>query len=533
MNVAFIDLGTNSMRLLVARVDPHGSYSVLTQQKENIRLGEGEFATDELQPEAMDRTVLVARRFAEMAASFGATHTVAVATSATREAVNQKELLDRLRDEAGLEVHVISGREEARLIYLGVVSGARLESGQCALFVDIGGGSTEIIVGDRDQHRYLDTLKLGTIRLANLYFLPGDTSPLAADRYRLIERFVRAQLVRTVQRVREFEIDLALGSSGTFVTLGDIAAREFLGRPLEKNDSFTRQQLRGVIATLAGLPMEQRLRVPGMSANRGDLIVPGGIIVDVLLQELGIDRVTISDRTLRDGLLMEYLSRIEPQGELVQLGFREQSVLRLARRCRVDLEHAQRVREVAVQLFDSAHEAGLHDLGALERELLEHAAVLHDVGTFLSYTNHRLHSYYFIRNAELLGFDDTEIAVIAATAMFHKKTYPRKRHAEFAALDKRSQRIVRILCVFLRLAESLNRSHSGVVCEARIVRLDDDTAELVLGARGDCELELWSVEGHAKAFRRSFGPCMAVRVAPQPREDIPADPDRVRLDTAL
>jgi len=287
-----------------------------------------------------------------------------------------------------------------------------------------------------------------------------------------------------------------------------------------------------VIATLAGLPMEQRMRVPGMSANRGDLIVPGGIIVDVLLQELGIDRVTISDRTLRDGLLMEHLSRIEPQGELVQLGFREQSVLRLARRCRVDLEHAQRVRDVAVQLFDSAREAGLHDLGALERELLEHAAVLHDVGTFLSYTNHRLHSYYFIRNAELLGFDDTEIAVVAATAMFHKKTYPRKRHAEFAALDKRSQRIVRILCVFLRLAESLNRSHSGVVCEARIVRLDDDSAELVMGARGDCELELWSVEGHAKAFRRSFGLSMAVRVAPQPREDIPADPDRVRLDTA-
>jgi len=514
-NVAFIDLGTNSMRLLVARVEPDGSFGVLTQQKETVRLGEGEFATDELQPEAIERTVLVGRRFAEMARSFGAEHIVAVATSATREAGNRRVLTDRLRDEGGLDVRVISGREEARLIYLGVASGAKLHD-ETALFVDVGGGSTELIVGTRSEHLYLDTLRLGAIRLANLFFLPDDPNPVDGERRLLVERYVRAQIVRSVQRLREYDLDIAIGSSGTIQTLGDIAARRFLGRPLDRHDAFTRAQIRAVVDELAALPLDQRLRVPGMTPNRGDLIVPGGLVFDAVLAETGLERIVVSDRTLRDGLLMEYLARVDRDGEMEHLSFREQSVLRLARRCRVDLDHARHVVRLALDLFDSAADAGLHDLGAWERELLEHAGILHDVGSFLTYTNHRQHSYYFIRNAELLGLDDTEIGIIAATALFHKKTYPRKKHPEFAALDKRAQHVVRVLCVVLRIAESLDRSHSGVIRQARLTHGPTAHATLVLTARGDHELERWSVEAHAKAFRRTFGCALAIESRPSP-----------------
>ena len=390
--VAFLDLGTNSMRLLVVRVEPDGSYAILTQQKEAVRLGDGAFATEELQPDAIERTVLVGARFAEMARSFGAREIHAVATSATRDASNRRVLLDRLRDEGGLDVRVISGREEARLIYLGVASGARL-SGETALFIDVGGGSTELIVGTDSEHLFLDTHRLGAIRLANLFFLPDDPNPIGDDRWELVSRYVRAHVVRSVQRLREYDLDLAIGSSGTIQTLGEVVAQRTLGRPLEKHDTFTREQLREGLRMLAALPAAERLRVPGMSANRVDLIVPGGIVFDVLLEEVGVDRVAISDRTLRDGLLMEHVARCDPHGEMEHLSFRAQSVLRLAKKCRVDLEHTRHIARLALEMFDTAREAGLHDLGPWERELLEYAGMLHDVGTFLTYTNHRQHSH--------------------------------------------------------------------------------------------------------------------------------------------
>ena len=519
--VAFLDLGTNSMRLLVVRVEPDGSYAVLTQQKETVRLGDGAFATDELQPAAIERTVLVGKRFAEMARSFGAREIHAVATSATRDASNRRVLLDRLRDEGGLDVRVISGREEARLIYLGVASAARW-AGETALFIDVGGGSTELIVGTDSEHLYLDTLRLGAIRLANLFFLPDDPNPIGDGRWELVSRYVRAHVVRSVQRLREFDLGLAIGSSGTIQTLGDIVAHRTLGRPLEKHDTFTRKQLREGLRTLAGLPVEERLRVPGMSASRVDLIVPGGIVFDVLLEELGIDRIAISDRTLRDGLLMEHVARCDPHGEMEHLSFRAQSVLRLARKCRVDLDHARHVAKLALEMFDTAREAGLHGFGPLERELLEYAGILHDVGAFLTYTNHRQHSYYFIRNAELLGLDETEVGIIATTALFHKKTYPRKRHPEFAALDRDAQQVVRVLCVLLRVAESLDRSHATVIRSARIVAEEARSATLALDTGGDCELELWSVGAHAKAFRRSFDRKLRVEADGRPADIDPA-----------
>ncbi len=522
--VAFIDLGTNSMRLLVVRVEPDGSYAVLTRQKESVRLGEGEFANDEMQPEAIDRAVLVGARFAEMARSFGADEMYAVATSATREASNKRELLDRLQDEGGLDVRIVSGREEARLIYLGVASDVRL-NGDTALFVDIGGGSTELIVGDGSSYSYLDTLRLGAIRLANLYFLPGDPNAVGPERFELVRRYVRANIARTVQRLREFPISVVVGSSGTVMTLGDIATRKFLGRPLDKNDVVPAKQIKQVVELLASLPLDQRLRVPGMTPSRGDIIVPGGVILDALLEELGAEAVTVSDRSLRDGLLIDYLARHDEDGEMQQLSFRMHSVLRLARRCRADLDHARQIARLSLEMFDGAREIGLHALGDWERELLEYAALLHDIGAFLSYTNHRQHSYYFIRNAELLGFDDTEIDIVATTALFHKKTYPRKRHVEFTTLDKRGQKIVRILCTFLRIAESLDRSHASVLHRARFVPGPDGEIALELEASGTCDLEMWAVDAHAKAFRRTFGRDLVVRTREQPAADLPRASD--------
>ncbi len=230
------------------------------------------------------------------------------------------------------------------------------------------------------------------------------------------------------------------------------------------------------------------------------------------MQELDLAEVGVSDRGLREGLPIDYLSRSDNAHLFEQSSFRERSVLELGRRCGFDEPHARQVVRIAWELFDSAREAGLHAFGEWERELLEHACLLHDVGAFVSYTNHRAHSYYVIRNADLLGFDQTEISLIAAVALFHHKAFPRLKHPEFAELDKRSREIVRVLCIFLRIAESLDRSHLQTLSHVRLRVSDKKTMVLEITPTRDCHLELWEVRTHEKAFEKVFGRKLTVRV---------------------
>lgn len=510
--VAFLDLGTNSVRLLMVKLNENHSYTVLTEQKETVRLGEGEFRQNVLQPEAIRRATLVCSRFAEMARSRGAEAIVAVATSATREAENRAAFLRHLQKHAQLDVRVISGKEEARLIYLGVASGVNLGM-RPALFIDIGGGSTEVIVGDQQQYSYLDSLKFGAIRLSTIFFRREDTGPVIPSRYARIQRYVRTGSVRTLQRLRQYPVDLAIGSSGTIMNLAEVAMRMTYRRSLKKDDVLTREQLRAAVQLLCSLTLDERRRVPGLNPERADIIIAGAAILETFMQELDLPEIAVSDRGLRDGLPIDFLSRGDQAQLLEQASFRERSVLELGRRCGVDEIHAKHVARLAWELFDSAKAAGLHALGDWERELLEHASLLHDVGSFVSYTNHRTHSYYFIRNADLLGFDQTEIGIIATVALFHHKAFPRTKHPEFARLDKRSREIVRVLCVFLRIAESLDRSHLGSVSHAELRSDDRRSVELQVTASKDCHLELWEVRNHERAFEKVFGRELTIKLA--------------------
>jgi exopolyphosphatase / guanosine-5'-triphosphate,3'-diphosphate pyrophosphatase len=509
--VGFIDLGTNSIRLLLVRINPNHSFTVLSEQKETVRLGEGEFRQNILQPEAMRRAGLVCARFAEIARSRGATEVVAVATSATREAENRASFVRHLRRMANVEVRVISGKEEARLIYLGVSSGANIGN-RTTLFVDIGGGSTEVIVGDQQQHRFLDSLKLGAIRLSGMFFRPSDTGPVSNSRYARIQRYIRTRSVRTLERLREFRIEQTIASSGTAMNLAEIAMRRDFKRGLVKGDVLTREQLRANVQLLCALPLERRREVPGINPDRADIIIAGAAILETLMQELNLSELQISDRGLRDGLPIDYLSRADNAHLFEQTSFRERSVLELGRRCNFDERHARQVVRIAWQLFDSAREAGLHSLGDWERELLEHACLLHDVGAFVSYSNHRAHSYYMIRNADLLGFDQTEISIIANVALFHHKSFPRLKHPEFAELDKPSREIVRILCTFLRIAESLDRSHLQALVQVRLLNDGKKKAILEMTPAHDCHLELWEVRNHERAFEKVFGRKLVERI---------------------
>ena len=503
--VAFIDIGTNSIRLLVIRINPNGTYAVQSRQKETVRLGEGEFGDrSAIQPEPMERAVMIARRFRDMAVAFGATEIVAVATSATREAKNRAKFLERLRLEALLDVHPVPGREEARLTYLGVAASLHL-GGKRGLFIDIGGGSTEIAVGDGGDPVYVDSLKLGGLRLANLFPGDGRDAPVGRRTLREMKDYIGDVIVRTVQSVKRQKVDLAVGSSGTIENLGEIGLRNFPQPGQVAGSTLTLGQLRSIIPLLSGLSLHERKDVAGMNPERADIIIPGAVILETFMESLDLESIRISERGLQDGLLEDYLSRLAHPHDLSRMGVRERSILRLARSCGVDEVHARASQTLALQLFDSAREIGLHELGERERDLLGFSALLHDTGKFISFANHHDHSYYVVRNADLLGFDNTELAIMANVVRVHRKKFPIKRLADCDELDGRSQRVVRIMGMFLRLAESLDRSHAGLVRKARFTPGKDGSINLEFEAGERCDLEIWAAEKHRKAFESIFG----------------------------
>lgn len=501
-HVGFFDIGTNSVRLLVVRMDGP-DFTVVNLQREMIRLGEGEFPAGRITQEAMDRCVTVCRRMVRLLESYGPNEKVAVATSATRDAENAQVLLDRLREEAGLPVSVISGLEEARLIYLGVSRNSPVE-GRC-LFMDIGGGSTELVVGDEREHLFLDSLKLGAIRLTDM-FVESPSAPIDDRVYQDMKGHVRHASVRAVQRIRELSPTGGFGSSGTLINLAEMCA-------LKRRDGVRRitlEALKEVLRDLRALGGEQRRAYPGIQPERGDIIVPGGAIVETIMEETGVPYLEATERGLRDGLLVDYLERHSPTGSSV----RDMSVMRLGRLCHFDEEHAVRVRDMALAMFDSALAEGLHDLDDRMRQVLAYGALLHDVGMFISFSNHQAHSHYIISNSDMLGFQREELKLMALLALFHRKKGPRKKHQEFRELPADQQRVIRILSMFLRLAEALDRSHTGAVKTVKFKSHRKGRVELEIYSGGECQFEVWGLLAHQEAFRDTFKRSLGFRVYP-------------------
>jgi exopolyphosphatase/guanosine-5'-triphosphate,3'-diphosphate pyrophosphatase len=508
-----MDIGTNSIRLMVVRLNANRSYTVIRQLKETVRLGEAEFAQHRLRPEAIDRAVAIVKQFAMLSRMAGASEIIAVATAATREAENRRVFLDRVSEEAGVEVHVVSGLEEARLIYLGVTSGVHLDN-RLALCIDIGGGSTELAIGTHVQHLYLNSLKLGAIRLTN-QFLTGDDGPVHPRLYQAICRFVRSEASRTVHELKAYPFDLALGSSGTIENLAEIASRVLRYRPIQKDEPLRLTDLKRVVAMLCDLSVEERRRVPGMNPTRADIIIGGAAILETLMDDLALGEIQVSERGLREGLLVDYLLK-HGHSDLVEGGsLRERSVLQLGRSCHFNEEHACTTARLAEALFDTGIEAGLHKLGENERELLRYASLLHHIGSFLTHSNYHRHTHYLVRNAELLGFDQTEVAMIAATALFHRNVLPRRKDPEMEDLSQGQQDAVRVMSMLLRLAESLDRSQANVVKGARFVRLDSKRVLLHVEPSHGWEVELAAVDNQRKAFARTFERNLVIEAVPE------------------
>lgn len=501
--VAFIDIGTNSVRLLLVRINPNGSFQPLTKQKETVRLGDKEFIDKILQPKAMERAVIVCKKFMELARAYRAEEVIAVATSATRDASNKVQLLEMLKKEANLEVCTISGSEEARLIYLGVSSGLRLGNSK-ALFIDIGGGSTEVSVGDQGQCYFLYSFNLGSIRLTNM-FLPDEKGPVSEEQYGQIKDYIRRQATDIIKELSRYTVSCAIGSSGTIENLARIAFVYLHKTSLENYEKLDYEDLKKIVRAMCILPLEERRKFPAINSQRADIILAGAAIIETFMEELGLSEIRVSKYGLREGLLVDYISKSEFSYMVTQMSVRKRSIMQLGLTCNFDEEHAHIVTRLALELFDSIQALGIYEFEEGERELLEYGSTLHDIGTFLSYDTHQAHAYHLIRESNLPGFQPEEIEVIANLAYFHRKNTPKKKHPNLAGLNRDTVKSIKVLSALLRIAEGLDRSHNGIISHVRFYIASTDSLVLEMHAQRECQLEIWEVEKQKKYFQKIFG----------------------------
>jgi exopolyphosphatase/guanosine-5'-triphosphate,3'-diphosphate pyrophosphatase len=503
--VATIDIGSNSVKLLVARLDPEdpNHYDEILREKEMIRLAQETLTTGLLSEEAMADGVDCVRRYAALARAAGAGRISAVATCAVREASNGPEFIRLLRKETGIRTTVISGEEEARLTMRAV----RLDlpaSCDPLLVVDIGGGSTEVAVASGDEIALAESLDLGAVRLTENFVR---IEPLSAKDERRLLKAIRSRLRKLGKRVKKTRFRTAVGTSGTILALAGIAtALRRQGRGGTGHLSVTRRDLARAVKLLRRTSLKEKVRIPGLEPERRDIITAGGVLLLEILEAFGIENLLVSERSLRDSLVLESPSAARAGDER---DARRASVERLARRSGSVDGHAARVRDLAVRLFDATH--SLHQLTPLEREWLEYAALLHDVGLSIAYQRHHHHTYYLIAHGALKGFSRDEVEVIAQVARYHRKALPSEGHQPFRRLDPWKKPVVEKLSALLRLADGLDRTHRGHVRDVGL-RMRRKKVVVTASALGPADLEVWSAREKSDLFEKVFGKKVVVRL---------------------
>jgi exopolyphosphatase/guanosine-5'-triphosphate,3'-diphosphate pyrophosphatase len=521
MRIAAIDIGTNSVHMIVVRVRPDLSFEVIDREKAMVRLGAGGLDGKELTADAMGAALQALSKFKRLAESHSVDKILAAATSATREARNGGEFLARIEAETGIRPKVITGAEEARLIHLAAVYGVDVGSAR-AVVIDIGGGSTEITLGTATSVQAAKSFKIGVIRLTER-FVKSD--PLTGRDEQKLTKHILSEIDRHCEQITGTGFDRVIGTSGTILSLGTVATAMADGAiPSElRNLRVGAKQIRRLRKEVVALSLAQRLTIPGLDPRRADLVVAGGVLLDTILRRLGAEDITLCDLALREGLVLDYIRRNSKHIAHVDSipDVRRRSSLELAERCNYYAEHAQQVVRLALAIFDQTRT--VHGLTDREREWLEFAALLHDIGSLISYERHHRHSYYLIRNGDLRGFDPDEIEVVALVSRYHRRGTPKRSHEEYSKLPSPLRKTVRTLASILRVAESLDRSHTQNISSLDLRDRGVD-ALLQVHTTGDAELEVWATNRHLQPFERILGKPVrleATSIPPERRQIAP------------
>jgi exopolyphosphatase/guanosine-5'-triphosphate,3'-diphosphate pyrophosphatase len=501
LRLGAIDIGTNSIRLVVAEVNADGSYQVLEEEREMTRLGHGLFERGRLTNDAMERSFAALAKMKTIADGFVVEELRAVATSAVREASNGRTFCQELRRRCGLRVEIISGDEEAQLTLRSAVHHFDL-AGRSVAVVDIGGGSMEVTLAAGAVVDQVYTLPLGAVRLTEAY---GGDEQLSPKRWRRLRRGIDRVLDERLGKP-PFYPEMMIGSGGTFTNLAEMAKAEREGTTKNvQGYALSRAEIVHLLHRLRETPLDVRRQTPGLNPRRADIIVAGAAAVSRLAKRLGTQQILVNTGGLRDGLLLAMIAEHMPAAaaaEASRPANRLESVRAFARKCRSGERHCEQVALLAGEIFDGLQ--ARFEVPADERELLTAAALLHDVGYVINHAKHHKHAYHLILHGDLQGFTQREIEVIANVARYHRKAYPRKRHENFARLDRADRRLVRVLAGILRVADGLDRTHTqrvtGVTCEVRRGQI-----RLSLQAASDPRVEIWDAERKAGLLADALG----------------------------
>ena len=517
MRLAAIDIGTNSIHMVIADATGGEGFAVLDREREVVQVGRGSFADGRLRGDAMRRTSAALRRFVQLARRRSVDRILCTATAAVRESKNGGDFLRLARQESGVSPRVIPSEEEGRLIHLAVQAALQLDA-RPALIVDIGGGSAQLVHVRGPELLRVVGVPLGALRLTETRL---EHDPPSEHELEALHRRVRKQLRAGLATLDGPAPEVVYGSSGSIHALAGLAHWEEHGRGLAQINGHVLElsALTGLRRRLERMPRAERERLPGIDEARAEILVPGAIVLEQVLRLAGARSITLSDYGVREGLVTDWLkhhaqelSTLEAAGDL-----KLRSVLYLLARFEPDGLHARHVAALSLRLFDELE--AQHGLGQPEREWLQFAALLHDLGAAIAYDGHAQHSAYAIRNGGLRGLTAQEIDIVASIARHHGGTRPRRKRDEvYAALPKRARRAVRWLSAMLRVAEGLDRSHYQLVRELR-VRRRGDTFVIVADASRHAQLELWAGRRRATDLARLLGHEMMV---------VPAASERTR-----
>ncbi len=526
--IAAIDVGTNSIRLIVAEAFGEGNYRVLDDEREIARLGKGLGEGGALSPDAVERAVLVIDHMRKIAEGYGVERIRVVGTAAVREASNGEEFRRLLRERTGLSLEIIDAHQEAKLAYTSAAHAFDLRSLPAAV-VDIGGGSTEIVLSSGAVIEQVYTVPLGAVRLTDQFGGPDDS---AGARYEEMRRHVR-RVVREHVPDLPFTPQLLVGSGGTFEAVAKVAMQERGAKGASatvRGYDMTRAEVGRLLDRLRGMALRDRLRVPGLSEQRAEIIVGGVCVLHRVMTRLGVERMRVNDGGIRDGMLLamigEFFAGPEAEPAPSSAG-REprsrgqiRSVRHFAASCNYERRHCYHVASLALQLYDQALRdpalcaAADASCGPMWREpdarlLLEAAGVLHDCGYHINYARHHLHSYHLIMHSDMAGFTRREIEIVANIARYHRGPEPKGKHENLASLARADRDLVRALSAVLRVADGLDRTHMQNVRAIRVERAASDprgraSVRLGIEAPADPAVDIWGSQRKSDLFREVF-----------------------------
>lgn len=490
--ISAIDVGTNSFHMVTAYVDDNGLLNIISRDKEIVRLGSSSGDMRYLQRDAIKRAVTTLRAYSKLAKNEKA-QVRAVATSAVREAKNKDEFIELIKRETGVELEVVSGVEEARLISLGVIHALPILSKKC-LIIDIGGGSTETIVTENSEMLHLQSNKIGAIRLTKKYFdgVPANETSIAK-----CKNFIKGEWAQTLDKIKDVGFTACVGTSGTLTTLLSMAylrKNEELPTVLNGLEVKAKHVLKVIEDIKSAASPQAIAQLKGMDQTRADIIMAGALIVEVAIEVLGIKKFLISTYALREGVFFDTVEKMQNLKQYHQLAkLRYKTVVGLAEKYGADMKHSEHILKLSTKMFDELYE--IHGRGDYERELLEAASYLHDVGFHISHDKHHKHSFYLIKNSVMTGFTNNEAELIANIARYHRKSHPNRAHNSYNLLSTKKQEIVWLLGGILRIAEGLDRRQIQNVEDIELT-ISGDKIEIILisNDKETPDIEIWGAD---------------------------------------